>query len=193
MKQRILLSEKGLFAALAVAAVIVAGTLASHEVSAGGDYKQHKKSHPTGLVRTVLKETRNFRDINEAMAQGYGLFLGCVSSPHEGSMGVHYVNGGLVGDGALDAARPEALVYEPRRGKLRLVAVEYVVLADAWHSGNEEPPALDGQVFNYVGSPNRYGLPAFYELHVWAFKDNPHGMFSDHNPRVSCEDYSADE
>jgi hypothetical protein len=29
--------------------------------------------------------------------------------------------------------------------------------------------------------------PAFYELHVWAWRDNPHGAFVDWNPAVSCE------
>ena len=29
--------------------------------------------------------------------------------------------------------------------------------------------------------------PAFYELHVWAWRDNPSGVFVDWNPRVSCE------
>jgi hypothetical protein len=193
MKQPISGLGEGIIAALAAAAVLMAVPLTATEVLAGGDHKEHKKSRPTGLVKTVLTETRMFRNVNEATAQGYGLFLGCVSSPHEGAMGVHYVNGGLVGDGMLDAAHPEALVYEPRRGRLKLVAVEYVVLADAWHLSNEQPPSLDGQVFNYVGSPNRYGLPAFYELHVWAWKENPHGTFSDHHPRVSCDDYSADE
>ena len=31
------------------------------------------------------------------------------------------------------------------------------------------------------------GLPAFYELHVWAWRDNPKGVFADWNTRVSCE------
>ena len=186
----------------AAAALLLSATASLSNLSAAAGDRQwdggnERKSHgarPTGLVRTVLRETRPFRDVNAATAQGYGLFLGCVSSPHEGAMGVHFVNGGLVGDGMLDAARPEALVYEPRgQGRLKLAAVEYVVIAEAWHVNNEAPPVLDGQVFNYVGSPNRYGLPAFYELHVWAWKENPHGMFADHNPRVSCERYVPDE
>jgi hypothetical protein len=36
-------------------------------------------------------------------------------------------------------------------------------------------------------SPNRCGLPPFYELHVWAWRANPHGAFVDWNTRVSCE------
>jgi hypothetical protein len=37
-----------------------------------------------------------------------------------------------------------------------------------------------------IDSPNRYGLQAFYELHVWAWKDNPQGPFVDWNNHVSC-------
>jgi hypothetical protein len=181
----------GTITATAAATFLAAGLLPGMKAEAGG--KSSHASHAAGpLVRTVRKATRQFRDVDEARAQGYGEFLGCVSSPHDGAMGVHFVNGSLVGDGMLDAARPEALIYEVKHNRFRLVAVEYVVLAEPWHAANEQPPVLDGQVLNYVGSPNRYGLPAFYELHVWAFKENPHGTFADHNPRVSCEQYSPD-
>ena len=107
-------------------------------------------------------------------------------------MGIHYANGALVGDGELDARHPEILVYELRKGRLRLLGVEFVVIAEQWHASNPGPPVLMGQHFHYVGSPNRYGTPPFYELHVWAWKDNPHGMFVDWNPTVSCEEYDGD-
>jgi hypothetical protein len=35
-------------------------------------------------------------------------------------------------------------------------------------------------------SPIRDGLPPFYELHVWAWRTNPHGAFVDWNTGVSC-------
>jgi hypothetical protein len=104
-------------------------------------------------------------------------------------MRIHYVNGDLVGDGKLDVARPEALMYEPRAGKLELVGVEYIVMAAAWDAANKMPPTLMGQVFNYSPSPNRYGIPAHYALHVWAWKANPQGAFVDWNPTVSCEEH----
>ena len=145
------------------------------------------------LVETVREATEQFQDAAAAEAAGYGLFHGCVSGPQEGAMGIHLANGGLVGDGALDATAPEALLYEFRNGQMQLVGVEYVVLAADWHATNDGPPVLMGQLFNYVGSPNRYGLPEFYELHVWAWKRNGLGMFADWNPRVSCEDYTAED
>jgi len=106
-------------------------------------------------------------------------------------MGIHYVNGSLVGDGKLDAQRPEALMYEPNDGKLQLVGVEYIVIAADWDAANKTPPALMGQLFHYNTSPNRYGIPAFYSLHVWAWRSNPQGIFVDYNPKVSCEDHTA--
>ena len=54
------------------------------------------------------------------------------------------------------------------------------------------PPVLGGQLFNFVGSPNRYGIPAFYELHVWAWKGNTLGTFVDWNPKVTCREFTPD-
>ena len=143
------------------------------------------------LATEVRRATERFQDVSAATAAGYSLFLGCVSSPQGSAMGIHYVNGGLVGDGKLDAARPEALMYEPRGGKLELVGVEYIVIASAWDGANKTPPTLMGQLFHYNTSPNRYGIPAFYSLHVWAWRPNPDGVFADWNPRVSCAEHTA--
>ena len=91
-------------------------------------------------------------------------------------------------DGALDVTRPEALVYEPTRGGgFRLVAVEYLVLADMWNATNPGPPELMGQLMHLFEAPNRFGLPAFYTLHVWAWKDNPAGTFVNWHSNVSCD------
>jgi hypothetical protein len=145
------------------------------------------------LVREVRVATRDFRDPAAAEAAGYASMGSCVSGPQEGAMGVHFVNSSLVGDPALEADRPELLMYERRGGRMRLVGVEFLVVAEAWHATNPAPPVLMGQHFHYVGSPNRYGLPPFYELHVWAWRDNQNGMFVDWNPVVSCAEYTADD
>lgn len=151
--------------------------------------EQNTETADGPLARAVRQATTAWRDAPSAVAAGYELSGGCVSGPEEGAMGVHYVNAALVGDGLLDAARPEALVYEPRNGQLQLVAVEYIVLAEQWNASNAHPPVLQGQHFHLVSAPNRAGLPPYYELHVWAWKRNPHGSFADWNPRVSCDDY----
>ena len=103
-------------------------------------------------------------------------------------MGNHYVNGALVGAGELNAARPQVLIYEPSGSGLQLVGVEFVVIADSWLASHTSPPVLEGQTFQYVSSPNRYGLPAHFELHVWAWRENPNGAFVDWNNKVTCED-----
>ena len=142
---------------------------------------------PAKLVQIVRDSTRQFVNVNAATAAGYQPFLGCVSGPDHGAMGQHYVNGALVGDGELDASRPEVLIYEASQGGLQLVGVEFVVIADTWLAHHDSPPVLEGQSFQFVASPNRYGLPAHFELHVWAWRDNPNGAFVDWNNKVSCE------
>lgn len=104
-------------------------------------------------------------------------------------MGVHFVNEAFIADGVLDVQRPEVLVYEPDNGRLRLVAIEFFVDAQQWDGANAGPPVLGGQHFNYVSAPNRLRNPAYYELHVWAWKRNANGVFSDWNPAVSCAAY----
>lgn len=169
---------------MALIAAVAAGTAhvavqAQHANHGGG-------TSDANLVQVVRNATQTFHDVANATAAGYGRFLGCVSGPQSGAMGVHYVNGTLVGDGQIDANRPEALMYEQKNGRLRLLGVEYIVMAADWHATHTEPPTLGGQVFHYNGSPNRYALPAFYELHVWAWRDNPGGTFADWNKRVAC-------
>jgi hypothetical protein len=147
-------------------------------------HAMHAPDLPPGLVEQVRQATAQFRD---QVPQGYGRFLGCVSGPQEGAMGIHFVNMDLI-DGSLPAVdKPQALIYEPRNGELRLVGVEYVIPAAVWDSNNPLPPVLEGQALQFVDKPNRFGLDPFYELHVWAWRDNPHGAFVDWNTRVSCE------
>jgi hypothetical protein len=146
---------------------------------------------PTDLQEAVRNATRRFADVGAAVAAGYAPFLGCVNGPDHGAMGIHYVNGDYVGDGQIDVEKPEALLYEMRDGQLQLLGVEYLVTVDAWHAHNPaHAPALFGQVFNFSGSPNRFGLPPFYELHVWAWRQNPDGAYVDWNREVSCEGMS---
>lgn len=114
-----------------------------------------------------------------AVAEGYAR-QPCVSGVQGGAMGVHYVNAEYLQDDGLDATRPEALIYEPQSGGgMELVGAEFIAHSD--------PATLDGHLLHHVGAPNRYGLDAFYELHVWAWRENPKGDLADFNPAVSCE------
>ena len=142
------------------------------------------------LVEKVRAVTSKYADIRVATKEGWVQATPCVSSPSSGAMGVHYVLPARVGDGTINASEPEALIYEPQpNGALRLVGVEYIVLAGDWAKLHKEggAPSVDGHLMHYVGEPNRYGLPAFYEMHVWAWEKNPSGNFVDFNTKVTCD------
>jgi hypothetical protein len=140
-------------------------------------------------IASVRAATRSYRDVDRAVEAGYVQFFGCVHEPLMGSMGIHFVNATLAGDIEIDPAAPEALMYERRpNGKLTLVGVEYVVFQEAWDAEHDQPPTLFDLDFSLVPDGNRYGIPAFYELHAWAWKDNPTGPHHDWNPTVLCLD-----
>jgi hypothetical protein len=139
--------------------------------------------------------TAQFHRFDAAQAAGYTAEvidlngIACIDDP-TGGMGIHYLNPGLL-DGNVDESAPELVIYEPtKHGRLRLVAVEYLVLKSAWeaaHGGVGAPaPTLFGQPMELVRAGNRYGLPDFYELHAWIWKNNPLGMHNDWNPTVTC-------
>jgi len=93
-------------------------------------------------------------------------------------MGYHYLN---PANTELDPAKPQLLVYEPQKnGRLRLVAVEYLVPYAAMPA-DQAPPRLFEQDFDptpHLGA---------WTLHVWVWHHNPSGMFAAYNPRVSCQ------
>jgi hypothetical protein len=146
----------------------------------------------SALIKIVRESTERFKDVSVAEAEGYALQFGCVSGPDSGAMGLHYVNGDLVNRGVLDPTHPQIVIYEPTpNGGLRLIGADFLLLADAWDKKKQGQPELMGQLFHYWESPNRFGLPAFYTLHVWAWKDNPNGAFVNWHPKVSCEQFGG--
>ncbi len=153
-------------------------TTQADETSHDG-HADRERTRQGPLVELVRRATEQFRDVRLAEAAGYRPGP-CVSGRNGGAMGIHYINAAYLDDQPPVVAEPEALIYEPMPGgRLRLVGVEYITLAG--------PAVLEGHLLNYTGSANRYGLPEFWELHVWAWKNNPNGTFADWNPRVSCD------
>jgi hypothetical protein len=143
----------------------------------------------TPLIDEVRNATARYLDINVALAEGFVPATPCVSGPDTGAMGVHFVLPARISAGVLNAEQPEALIYEPMsNGAMRLVGVEFIVLESVWAAKNPGGgvPALDGNLLNYIGAPNRYGLPAFWEIHVWAWEQNPKGSYADWNTHVTC-------
>lgn len=130
------------------------------------------------LAERVREALDRFKNVNVAVKEGYTP-IPCASGVDGGAMGIHYVNGAYLEDDAVDLENPEAVMYEPMPdGTLALIAVEYIT--------TKGPASLENHLFSYTGTPNRYGLPAFYQLHVWAWKPNPAGTFADMNMTVSC-------
>jgi len=147
------------------------------------------------LVKVVRESTAGFQDVAAAKNAGYALLFGCVTGPDAGAMGLHFVNGAILDEvnktGVFDATRPQIVLYEPSaNGNLRLTGADFVVFAAQWDALHpNDPPQLLGQRFHFFESPNRFGLPAFYTLHVWAWKDNPNGAFVNWHPNVACEQF----
>jgi len=174
-------------------------------VCPGGALAQDEHSHATtaqpqqltpaqgALLKIVRENTERFKDVSVAEAEGYSLLFGCVSGPDVGAMGLHFVNLNLVGLGVIDATRPQIVIYEPMPGgHLRLIGADFLVIASDWDKAHPgQPPQLMGQLFHYFESPNRFGLPAFYTLHVWAWKENPNGAFVNWHPHVSCQAFAG--
>lgn len=166
------------FAALAVAALL--GTVSAVAARSGGP-----------SLADVRAATAKYHDLAVAEAAGYGIFYECTDNetPGVGAMGQHFANVPLVfGDPEIDPLRPEVLMYAPQPdGGWRLIGMEYVVTQEAWeavHPGTT--PTVLGLPLKAVGATNRYGLPAFWQRHVWLWRNNPTGMFEDWNPKVSC-------
>jgi len=145
----------------------------------------------------VASATAQFHDLQTAKDAGWDVHVAdlkgntCIANGADGAMGDHFANGKLLFDnGAIDATRPEALVYETRNdGTFKLVALEYIVTVADWEKANgagAARPKLFGQDFDFSDATNRFGLPPFYSLHAWIWKDNPSGLLKPWNPKVSC-------
>lgn len=158
---------------------LAVGLALASSLTIGTAIAQSNHSDHNPLADHVRAANERFKDAAAAKAEGYGP-IPCVSGIDGGAMGIHYVNNAYLKDEVIDIKRPQAVMYEPMPdGKLELIGVEYISF--------KGPASLEGHLFSFTGAPNRYGLAPFYELHVWAWRDNPHGTFTDMNPKVTCD------
>jgi hypothetical protein len=129
------------------------------------------------LATRIHAVAARFNSTVQAKKAGYAPEGPCVAIPG-GGMGYHWVNQSLV-DPVFDPTKPEAVLYAPdKNGKLRLIAIEYLVI-----DVDQPAPTFDGQPFDVGGSP----IPVdHWSLHVWLFESNPSGLFAPFNPNVSC-------
>jgi hypothetical protein len=136
-------------------------------------------------LASLRRVTAAFQRFETARDAGWSAQItACMSDPAAGGMGVHYGNTALI-DGTARVEEPELLLYEPEQnGRLRLVAVEYIIPYTA-HARDAEPPVLFGQEFQQVDSFQLWGL------HAWVWKENPSGMFTPWNPNVGCQNATS--
>lgn len=171
-------------------------------------------------LEAVVAATERFKDVNVALAEGYirdpmnicetAEMLG---RPAElGVMGIHYFRPDLLGITGVeprvngtgthtDFLSPAVLIYEPQAdGSLELVAIENLTFIEAWEAaGNEGRPSFLGVEFDRMAddpaTPNvdeGHMFEPHYDLHVWLYRDNPNGMFTQLNPAATCEHHVAE-
>lgn len=144
--------------------------------------------------------TAQYHNEAKALEDGFISTFHCVEAPGLGAMGIHYINPLRMMDTSVDASRPEALLFiRQNDGKMRLVGLEYVapVMSNGapWFGGaNNPPPVIDnpaptlfGRSFDGPMPGHGPGEPWHYDLHVWAWRDNPRGLFFPFNPKLSCQ------
>jgi hypothetical protein len=154
----------------------VGAELHSHTAAARAEPVSGEAQRDIARLRAL---TARFHSFDVANAAGWNTQITeCFSNPALGGMGFHYGNAALI-DGKVDVLEPELLLYEPQKnGKMRFVAVEYIVPFAAWTAA--EPPSLYGVSF---ARNEAFGI---WALHVWHERHNPRGTFADWNPKVTC-------
>jgi hypothetical protein len=163
----------------------VAATLETeHNIATEASHAAQNK-----LLAQLRRATAKYHRIEVAEADKYMLDTHCAARPGVGAMGYHAINFGLVDD-VVDPLMPEVLVYERQKnGHLQLVAIEYIVVAGPWDAQHSNPPMLGTKVFDDHRDFLKMGGPQFphYQLHVWIWKNNPTGIYTPFNPKVSCD------
>jgi hypothetical protein len=127
-----------------------------------------------------------FHNINKALNAGYSQLTDCMVDPNLGGMGFHYAKSDAF-DGVIDPTAPKALLYEPEsNGKLRLVAVEFIVPYSIAPRDGPAPRVFDQ---DFVHNDDFQ----IWMLHAWIFKNNPSGIFATWNPNVNCDAVAASQ
>jgi hypothetical protein len=174
MKNQINKKLYRIFSNLLVVAFMAFGAVSAlaHEDETGCETRECRAA-----LTAAKRATAKYHNFQKALDAGFVRLSPCVSVPGLGAMGFHYGNFSRILNPNIDASEPEVLLYIPAEdGTMRLVGLEYVVPAHLTPSA----PTLFGQTYHY--SPERNS----YELHVWAWRNNPSGIFAPFNPKLEC-------
>ena len=187
--------QKRAHAHLGRLALIAVGGLIVAISTANGQEKQPGRPNLPANLSATRAALDKYQDPIAAVRDGYFSTVGCVDYPHggrgegymvykPGGMGVHFLNPALIGP-KLDSLKPQVLIYEPVGDSLRLVAAEWFVPT----SVSKEPPMIFGKKFDGPMEGHAPVLPVelhHWDLHVWLWKDNPHGLMDPTNPNIKC-------
>jgi hypothetical protein len=174
MKNQMIEKLSLIFAGLLFVAFCGVTPAAAHDGDEGGECATKECR---ALLTDAKKATAKYHNFQTALDEGFVQLSPCVAAPGLGAMGFHFGNFGRIMNPNAEIAEPEVLLYLPDEdGTMRLVGLEYVVPAPLVPA----PPTLFGQTFHH--SPERNS----YELHVWAWRNNPAGTFAPFNPKLAC-------
>jgi hypothetical protein len=184
---------------------IVIGAAAVLSIGACGAHAEVPRTQPDQALQQLARELEPYKSVAYAESQGYRRTSPCEVHPTLGAMGHHYanprllgltapVNGRVNGTGTYTEANPPAiLLYAPDgKGGLKLVGIELLVFAEAWHAENKQPPKFRGREYNYMADDpatpqdEAHGFMPHYDLHIWLFEHNPSGLYAQWNPALSC-------
>lgn len=159
--------------------VVLAGAGISTACASSGGRDNSGRPLPLKAVRAL---TEHYHEEAVALADGFTRTDDCVPQ-----MGYHYVNFGRM-DQRLEPTRPEAVLYGPTSdGTRRLVGAEWIVIDDDQNLATDyDRPSLFGHEFQGPMLGHTPGMPIHYDLHAYAWLDNPNGGFVTFNPAVSC-------
>jgi len=142
----------------------------------------HSTGDPTvdaDLLR-LRTATRPYQSIDSAVAAGYPRTVAdCLVHEHHGAMGYHHVNRAYLSP-TLSIDKPQILLYERMPdGAYQLNGVEFIIPYRLYPRDSVAPVWM-GQTMHHEDNLN------IWYLHVWAWKNNPDGVFANFNSTVSC-------
>jgi hypothetical protein len=133
-------------------------------------------------IAALREATRPFQDLAAAVRAGYVAEVAdCIVHEHHGAMGYHHINRSYI-ERDISVTRPQLLLYERMPdGEYRLNGVEFFIPYKLWPR-DSDPPVFMGQTMKPEDTFE------YWYLHVWAWRENPDGIFADFHPDVQCPD-----
>lgn len=176
MKNQTITKLSVIFSVLLAIAFLAFGFVPTEAHDGDNDGNCETRECRAMLVR-AKKATAKYHEFQNALDDGFIRLSPCVAAPGLGAMGFHYGNIGRIMNPNVDASEPEILLYIPDEdGTMRLVGLEYVVPSAL----SPTAPVLFGQEYEFDGMRNQWAL------HVWAWRNNPSGIFAPFNPKLEC-------